>query len=128
MEGASAPSVAGLKKGTPEYKEAHAAYMRDYYRRNPHKNRANVKRWQNENKDRVELYKKEHPCVRCGENDYRCLTFHHLRDKKHNVSAMPSSGFRWETILKEINKCEVLCANCHAREHYRQPNELKCKK
>lgn len=123
VEGASAPS------SPAEIKRARkATYMRGYYARNKDKAKALVRRRKIASQDFIEQYKKDHPCVRCGEIDYRCLTFHHLRDKKHNVSQMPSSGFRLETILKEIAKCEVLCANCHAREHYRRPNVEKSTK
>lgn len=30
-----------------------------------------------------------------------------------NVSLMVADGYSWENILKEIEKCQVLCANCH---------------
>ncbi len=28
------------------------------------------------------------------------------------------------TILKEIEKCEVLCGNCHAKRHWREIHEF----
>ncbi len=34
--------------------------------------------------------------------------------KKHEVSNMVRRGFRRATILEEIAKCELVCANCHA--------------
>ncbi len=33
-----------------------------------------------------------------------------------NIATMISSTFKLQTILDEINKCEVRCANCHARK------------
>jgi len=30
----------------------------------------------------------------------------------------------WETIMKEIDKCITLCANCHREEHYNKKNNL----
>lgn len=30
---------------------------------------------------------------------------------------MISKGFALSGILQEINKCVLLCANCHAEEH-----------
>lgn len=47
----------------------------------------------------------------CGESRIECLDFHHLRDKKYNVSSMYSLSK--EKILEEVAKCEILCANCH---------------
>ena len=33
---------------------------------------------------------------------------------------MCSSGWAWSTILEEIAKCAVRCANCHARKTARE--------
>ena len=55
-------------------------------------------------------------CLTCGENDPRCLDFHHLKDKVYIISEMPRLGFSFTNILKEIEKCMVLCANCHRKE------------
>ena len=68
-------------------------------------------------------YKKTCTCSRCGYSDYRALQFHHLRDKKHNVSDMVNSGFSFGAIMEEINKCEVVCANCHQIEHLTESKE-----
>ena len=44
----------------------------------------------------------------------------HLRDKKYNVSRMVHDGFSCKAIKKEIEKCQVVCANCHRiRTHNR---------
>jgi hypothetical protein len=52
------------------------------------------------------------------------LDFDHLRDKKYNVSRMIHDGFSWKAIQKEIEKCEVVCANCHRlRTHNRLTNK-----
>ena len=62
--------------------------------------------------------KKTLKCKHCGLADFRCLDFHHLRDKKFTVCDMVRNGFAKAKILKEIAKCIVLCRNCHAIEHY----------
>ena len=59
-------------------------------------------------------YFAEHSCVDCGETDPVVLEFDHLRDKEFGIS----SGIRdrnWEAVLNEIDKCDVVCANCHRR-------------
>jgi hypothetical protein len=59
-------------------------------------------------------YFRTHPCVDCGEPDAIVLEFDHLRDKSFEVAqALPYRS--WQSILDEIAKCEVVCANCHRR-------------
>lgn len=66
----------------------------------------------------INEYKKKHSCIKCGFSDHRALQFHHPNDdKSEDVSTMCSHGYAKETIIKEINKCDLLCANCHAIEH-----------
>ena len=53
-------------------------------------------------------------CKDCNHSDTRVLEFDHIEDnKKKAVSTLLRQGYRWKTILKEIKKCEIVCANCH---------------
>lgn len=55
-------------------------------------------------------------CQDCGEPDPNVLDFHHVRGKKKfNIARAVSAGFALRTIIKEIGKCRVVCANCHRR-------------
>ena len=58
-----------------------------------------------------------HPCVDCGERDHRTLHFDHRDpdDKTLGIARMLSRAYKWDAVLKEIQKCEVRCANCHAK-------------
>ncbi len=60
-------------------------------------------------------YLKEHPCG-CGESRIACLQFDHIvpEEKSGNVSDMVGTGKSLKTVMSEIAKCRVLCANCHA--------------
>lgn len=62
------------------------------------------------------LIKLHSGCVDCGYNEHAvALQFDHIGDdKKANVSNLIRSDYAWSTILEEIRKCEVRCANCHA--------------
>lgn len=61
--------------------------------------------------------KKELGCIHCGESDPLVLDFHH-RDPKDKVSKLPTMSSRaWPEVEKELDKCDVVCANCHARLH-----------
>ena len=65
-------------------------------------------------------YKESLKCNRCGFNDSRALAFHHIDSSAKNftIGEALSIGYSIETILEEISKCEVLCFNCHAIEHF----------
>jgi len=64
-------------------------------------------------------YKSTLSCSRCGEDHPACIQFHHTDPsvKESNVGRMAYRGVSVERIMAEIAKCEVLCANCHAKEH-----------
>jgi acetylornithine/succinyldiaminopimelate/putrescine aminotransferase len=63
-------------------------------------------------------YKKQFSCVECGESHPACVQFHHHNDDKEaNVSFLVRNASR-KTLLEEISKCVVLCANCHAKKHW----------
>ena len=57
-------------------------------------------------------YLQNHPCVDCGEDNILTLEFDHIEHKTYNIGAM-IQRYSWKKILKEIKKCEVVCANCH---------------
>jgi hypothetical protein len=56
----------------------------------------------------------EHPCVDCGETDPLVLEFDHRGSKEFAISQALRNK-NWPEILREIEKCDVRCANCHRR-------------
>ena len=69
-------------------------------------------------------YFRAHPCVDCGETDSVVLEFDHLREKTFNIGS-DLSRRRWNSILAEMAKCEVVCANCHRRRTGRRRGSLR---
>ena len=69
-------------------------------------------------------YFKAHPCIDCGETDPVVLEFDHLRDKAFNVS-WAIDNVAWLKVVAEIEKCEVVCANCHRRRTARRRRALR---
>jgi hypothetical protein len=61
-------------------------------------------------------YFEKHPCVDCGETDPVVLEFDHCRGKKTKEVSKLLYNHSWELVLKEIEKCDVRCANCHRRK------------
>jgi hypothetical protein len=59
-------------------------------------------------------------CNICGYNkNYSALQFHHL-DRSNKVFCLDSrklSNTNWNSIVKEWEKCQLLCAICHIEVH-----------
>lgn len=80
------------------------------------------------NKQKLKEYLESHPCVDCGEEDIIVLQFDHINGvKKNNIADLVCQGYHWDTISKEIKKCEVLCANCHHRRTAKSQGWFKSK-
>ena len=68
--------------------------------------------------------KKTLKCSRCPENYWACLDFHHLYDKDESVNKLVGRMVSKNRVLEEIDKCVVLCANCHRKEHHPPERQL----
>lgn len=107
-------------------KECKNSYNKIWYRKNKkvHKKHAiaNKKKYYIINMTFVLNYLNKNPCIDCGESDLCCLDFDHVSGNKfHNVSVMiPTYCLR--VLKKEIDKCEVRCANCHRRKTAKDQN------
>ncbi len=73
------------------------------------------KRIQDKARTWIKGYLSEHPCVDCGNSDWRVLEFDHRdpKKKKFTISRKVSDGVSILTLSKEVAKCDVRCANCH---------------
>jgi 5-methylcytosine-specific restriction endonuclease McrA len=62
-------------------------------------------------------------CVVCGEKDIRVLHFHHKnpKTKKDGVAMLANKRASIAVLQEEIEKCILLCANCHAKFHAKIP-------
>lgn len=70
----------------------------------------------------VNKIKAEKGCFICQEKRYQCLDFHHTNpsDKKFGIAkGVNHYMYGKKELKKEIDKCIVLCANCHRVEHYK---------
>ena len=94
-----------------------AAYSARYYRSHLEGIRANEKAQRTRRLLYLTEYKAAHPCTDCGEADPIVLEFDHLPQfpKLGNIAALLNSRAK---LLAELAKCEVVCANCHARRTY----------
>ena len=94
-------------------------YLREYEHRN--KEKIKIERKKRRHRKRVELimYKggKCHDCSQPynGKNG-SIFEFHHLKEKRFGISA-GIADYTMDTLKKEADKCNLVCANCHAMQH-----------
>ncbi|MEK6829955.1 MAG: hypothetical protein AABY15_07590 [Nanoarchaeota archaeon] len=103
-------------------REYRLIYRRKWYAKNRKSEIAHVTRRKKEIKKWLQNYKKNLKCVECGENHPATLEFHHLGGlkKDRSISQMVVDGISINRILAEMEKCKVLCSNCHQKLHYRE--------
>ena len=74
----------------------------------------------------VREYKETHPCEDCGQYyAWWILQFDHLPEfeKLFNISQYKTFTLNLDVIKEEMDKCHLVCANCHAhRTHLRRNN------
>ncbi|HWH16368.1 MAG TPA: hypothetical protein VNU25_02180 [Candidatus Paceibacterota bacterium] len=114
------------RKDPDQRKEYHARYMKEvWYPRNKEKHLSYVR----SNKLRVarflDEYKREHACVDCGFPGKEfpfVLDFDHADPglKSFTIGSWSRKVLSIEAIRKEIEKCELVCANCHRKRTFRE--------
>ena len=76
------------------------------------------------NKKIVQTIKEQTPCMDCGNRfPYYVMHFDHKHDKKFHVSQR--YGISMEKLKEEMNKCDLVCANCHAERTYQRKTTNK---
>lgn len=69
------------------------------------------------NRDYVKEVKEDGCCQNCGESCPVALDFHHTGEKKNDVATLVNKEYSLDKIKSEIDKCELVCSNCHRKHH-----------
>ncbi len=57
-------------------------------------------------------------CSKCGyDRFYQVLEFHHTRPDQKDYTVGTMKRYSWAKIKEELDKCDILCANCHRELH-----------
>ena len=92
-------------------------YYHNKNRQNYLKNKAQT--INDRNRKYVDDIKRDSCCKECGEDHPATLDFHHQDgEKTGNVSDLVKDEYSIERIQEEIDKCIILCSNCHRKHHY----------
>lgn len=63
-------------------------------------------------------------CIDCGWQGHQAaFQFHHKNPKEKDFVIGNVANKSWDSIIGELKKCVLLCANCHAIRHSTK-NEL----
>jgi 5-methylcytosine-specific restriction endonuclease McrA len=59
-------------------------------------------------------------CYLCGEKRHYVLDFHHLvsEDKDSEIGLLVKRSSSRKRLISEIEKCIILCSNCHRELHF----------
>jgi hypothetical protein len=114
------------RKDENEAKAYHKAYVAEWYKRNKAtvqaRSKESNKRYKDRNRDNLRELKSKGSCFDCGNSyHFAAMDYHHLDgDKEDNVYTMANNSLAWKTILEEIEKCVLLCSNCHRIRHFEE--------
>ncbi len=89
------------------------------------------KQYKREKREWVDNYKLSRGCEICGYNKApEALDFDHLPgfEKRIIVACLVNTTHSYETLKAEIDKCRILCANCHRIVSRRQNIERLARK
>lgn len=115
--------------------ERHRQYCRDYYKNNRDKftSKAYKAKHAASCKARTKALQqviddlKKTGCISCGESHPACLDFHHKKRAGKEISIAVAAHRRWslKRLMAEVAKCEILCANCHRKLHWKDRRSSK---
>jgi hypothetical protein len=74
----------------------------------------------------VQKLKENKPCADCGNIFHYCaMDFDHVYGEKFaSISQLVVYGYGKDTIDKEIEKCELVCSNCHRVRTFKKRNSF----
>ena len=111
----------GKKQFQSNCRECQKNYRRQHYLNNKQKYIDKSQEYKKTFTEWFIEYKKTLSCECCGENRYWVLDFHHKdpKEKDLEVSLVVRQCSK-QKLLEEIEKCMVVCSNCHRDIHYKE--------
>jgi NAD-dependent dihydropyrimidine dehydrogenase PreA subunit len=102
-----------------EYQREHYLKYKEKYLKNKYVHRKELR-------EKIRKLKTETSCYDCGKNyPYYVMDFDHLENKEYLIARLINDNKK-EALEKEIQKCNIVCANCHRqRTHNRLSNLVR---
>lgn len=115
------------KKNKPQYtcKECHKIYRKKHYEENKAKYIAKACVYRQKVRDRISDLKSK-PCADCKvQYPSYVMQFDHISGKKIATISKMAGEVSIKKLYDEIEKCEIVCANCHAERTHKRIIERK---
>ena len=103
-------------------KEHHNKLARESYYRNKYKHKEKRRIYNRERKQKLKYKAIEYKGGRCekclGVFHQSAYDFHHIDPSKKDYNPSASLDLNWNKAIGELDKCILLCANCHRELHF----------
>lgn len=119
--------MAYTSRQAADWRKVNPEYTKEWRKQNPEK----VKGYTNRTKQIRQANKKKAveylggSCKHCGlkTDKYSVYDFHHLdpSEKEHGIGKLVAS---WKKLVIELDKCILLCANCHRIVHHEDKADI----
>ena len=113
-----------IKEKVKKWKEENKEYIKTRDKKYHEKNREKINKHQNEHHKEIMQkfltnYKIGKCCAICGYKEYpEILQFHHKNEKKKSFNI--STKLNSPLLKEEVDKCILLCPNCHSWLHFNE--------
>lgn len=87
-------------------------YRRIHYENNKQMYIDKAAKWREEQKIIFYSWLSRQECTDCRNSDMRVLEFDHLDNKDYDIGKK-IGVIKFEVLMEEVAKCEIVCANCH---------------
>ena len=106
-------------------REYNKAYQKRYYAKQKNNAKAKAKARRHRIREWFDEYRRNLTCIDCGISGKECpwlIEFHH-RDpdlKEEEIGFLVGAGYGIPRIMREMDKCDPICPNCHRRHHWEE--------
>lgn len=107
-------------KDKEKEKERNRRYQSTWYAKNRDKQLEQVRKAKEAKREWFNSLKLGLKCKQCGQDHPATLDFHHEDPNQKNFNLSCFMNMSKSSILTEIKKCSVLCANCHRILHWNE--------
>ena len=108
----------------PEVKLRDAAKAKAFRERHADTYNLHVQAERRKKKEWLDAFKVS--CGRCPETHIACLEFHHRNPaKKDFLLSVGVAKYSLKRLQAEVEKCEVICSNCHRKLHWEERQQSK---